>query len=62
MALPSGVIDELSSAGEFDLAARRAALLRRRRSVEVREWLGLIAVVGVALCLASAALMALLAR
>ena len=59
MALSSGVI---GSSGQIDLAERRAALLRRRRRVRIREWLGLLCMSGVALWMASAALLALMAR
>ena len=45
-----------------DLMARRAALLRRRRAGAFREWLGVVAVGGVAVWMAAMALVTMVAR
>ena len=59
MALGSGVVHPVQ---QFDLAERRAELQRRRRRVRMREWLGVVVVALLAMWLASAALVALMAR
>ena len=55
-------VDVLSSPGLFDLATRRAALMRRRRQIARRQWLGTVSLLAVAVWLVSTAFVALLAR